>query len=279
MSNWGRIGAFDLETTGVDVDTSRIVSACIAILDEDGAVIDRWDWLADPGIEIPEGASRVHGITTERARADGRPAHLVVAEIAQSLRLVLGLGMPVVVYNAPYDLSLLDRECRRYGLEPIVDPAPVIDPLVMDKAVDRYRKGKRTLEVTAELYGVALDDAHDAGSDAIAAGRVALALARAYPDELALPATELHERQREWYREQAESFQAYIRLEGRRGVRRGHGVAGSGDLHPPVVCGHPTDSGTGAEAEPDGSDRGPLRHRDTLTRSARDGPGLGLRDR
>lgn len=211
MSNWGRIGAFDLETTGVDVDTSRIVSACIAILDEDGAVIDRWDWLADPGIEIPEGASRVHGITTERARADGRSAHLVVAEIAQSLRLVLGLGMPVVVYNAPYDLSLLDRECRRHGLEPIVDPAPVIDPLVMDKAVDRYRKGKRTLEVTAELYGVALDDAHDAGSDAIAAGRVALALARAYPDELALPATELHERQREWYREQAESFQAYIR--------------------------------------------------------------------
>ncbi len=211
MSNWGRIGVFDLETTGVDVDTSRIVSACIAILDESGDVLSRWDWLADPGIEIPEGAARVHGITTERARAEGRPAALVVAEIAQTLRLLFGLGMPVVVYNAPYDLSLLDRECRRNDLVPLDGPFPVIDPLVLDKAVDRFRKGKRTLEVTAELYGVDLDDAHDAGSDAIAAGRVALALARAYPDELDISADDLHGRQEIWYREQAESFQQYIR--------------------------------------------------------------------
>jgi DNA polymerase III epsilon subunit-like protein/8-oxo-dGTP pyrophosphatase MutT (NUDIX family) len=211
MSNWGRIGVFDLETTGVDVDTSRIVSACIAILDESGDVLSRWDWLADPGIEIPEGAARVHGITTERARAEGRPSAMVVAEIAQTLRLLFGLGMPVVVYNAPYDLSLLDRECRRNDLLPVDRPFPIIDPLVLDKAVDRFRKGKRTLEVTAELYGVDLDDAHDAGSDAIAAGRVALALARAYPKELAISADDLHGRQEVWYREQAESFQQYIR--------------------------------------------------------------------
>jgi len=43
MTNWGRLGVFDLETTGVDVDTSRIVSACIAVIDDDGEVVDRWD--------------------------------------------------------------------------------------------------------------------------------------------------------------------------------------------------------------------------------------------
>ena len=211
MNSWGRIVAFDLETTGVDVDTSRIVSACVAVLDADGDVVARWDWLADPGIEIPEGASRIHGITTERARAEGRPAAVVVAEIAQAQRVSFGLGMPVVVYNAPYDLSLLDRECRRHGVPVLDDLKPVIDPLVMDKAVDRYRKGKRTLEVTADRYGVDLSDAHDAGSDAIAAGLVAQALARAYPEELALDARDLHELQRGWYREQAERFQDYVR--------------------------------------------------------------------
>ena len=211
MNSWGRIVAFDLETTGVDVDTSRIVSACVAVLDTDGDVVARWDWLADPGIEIPEGASRVHGITTERARAEGRPAAIVVAEIAQALRVSFALGMPVVVYNAPYDLSLLDRECRRHGVPVLDELKPVIDPLVMDKAVDRYRKGKRTLEVTADRYGVDLSDAHDAGSDAIAAGLVAQALARAYPEELALDARDLHELQRGWYREQAERFQEYVR--------------------------------------------------------------------
>ena len=212
MSTWGdRLGVFDLETTGVDVDTSRIVSACIAVLDEDGGVVSRWDWLADPGVEIPEGASAVHGITTERARADGRPATLVIAEIAQTLRVLFDSGIPVTVYNAPYDLTLLDRECRRHGLEPLDDVIPVIDPLVIDKAVDRYRKGKRTLEVTAELYEVPLDDAHDAGADAIAAGRVALALLRRYPDDLDIGLPDLHGRQEVWHAEQAASFQEYLR--------------------------------------------------------------------
>ena len=212
MSTWGdRLGVFDLETTGVDVDTSRIVSACVAVLDEAGGVVSRWNWLADPGIEIPEGASAVHGITTERARAEGRPATLAIAEIVQTLRVLFDSGIPVTVYNAPYDLTLLDRECRRHGLEPLDAPSPVIDPLVIDKAVDRYRKGKRTLEVTAELYEVPLDDAHDAGADAIAAGRVALALLRRYPDDLDIELDDLHGRQEVWHAEQAASFQDYLR--------------------------------------------------------------------
>jgi len=212
MSSWGdRLGVFDLETTGVDVDTSRIVSACIAVLDDDGRVVSRWDWLADPGIEIPEGASAVHGITTERARAEGRPAILVIAEIAQTLRVLFDSGIPVTVYNAPYDLTLLDRECLRHGLDSLEGVMPVIDPLVIDKAVDRYRKGKRTLEVTAELYEVPLDDAHDAGADAIAAGRVALALLHRYPDDLDIALPDLHGRQEVWHAEQAASFQEYLR--------------------------------------------------------------------
>lgn len=211
METWGRIAVFDLETTGVDVDTSRIVSACVAILDADGTVVGRWDWLADPGVVIPEGASNVHGITTERARAEGRLAASVVAEIAQAIRMVVTLGIPLVVYNAPYDLSLLDRECRRHRVPPVEGIAPVIDPLVIDKSVDRYRKGKRTLEVTCERYGVTLDGAHEAGADAIAAGRLALALARTFPDEVGIPASDLHGRQEVWYREQAERFEEYIR--------------------------------------------------------------------
>ncbi|HWH26051.1 MAG TPA: exonuclease domain-containing protein [Pseudolysinimonas sp.] len=212
MSIWdGRLAVFDLETTGVDVEHSRIVSACIAVIDPDGSPVTRWDWLADPGIEIPEGASDVHGITTERARADGSPSAVVVAEVTQTLRTLFGLGIPLVVYNAPYDLTLLDRECRRNKLVPIELPSPVIDPLVIDKAVDRYRSGKRTLVAAAERYKVSHEDAHDAAADALAAGRVAQAMARAFPDELDVEPADLHGRQEIWYRQQAESFQSYIR--------------------------------------------------------------------
>jgi DNA polymerase III epsilon subunit-like protein/8-oxo-dGTP pyrophosphatase MutT (NUDIX family) len=211
-SHWDtRLAVFDLETTGVDTDTSRIVSACIAVLEPDGALHAQFNWLADPEIEIPEGASAVHGITTERAREDGRTAETVVGEITATIRALLAVGIPLVVYNAPYDLSLLDRECRRHRVEPLGYPTPVIDPLVIDKAVDRYRKGKRTLVAAAERYGVNLDDAHDAAADAIAAGRVAQAIARTFPDDVDVPFPDLHGRQQIWYAEQAASFQQYIR--------------------------------------------------------------------
>lgn len=41
---WARlVGVFDLETTGVDVESDRIVSAHVGVLDVDGRVIDARD--------------------------------------------------------------------------------------------------------------------------------------------------------------------------------------------------------------------------------------------
>ncbi|WP_414672847.1 3'-5' exonuclease [Lacisediminihabitans sp.] len=205
-----RLGVFDLETTGIDTDTSRIVSAYVGVIDEAGEP-KGVSWLADPGIEIPAQASAVHGITTERARAEGREAAEVVAEIVAVLRALLAQGVPVVIYNAAYDLTLLNRECLRYGLEPLADPSPIIDPLVIDRAMDRYRKGKRTLEVAAEFYGVELMDAHDAEADAVAAGRVAQAISRRYFEQLGEDVMALHALQKLWAAQSAESFQEYMR--------------------------------------------------------------------
>ncbi|MFT4122733.1 MAG: 3'-5' exonuclease [Microbacteriaceae bacterium] len=211
MSWHETLAVFDLETTGIDTESSRIVSAHVGVIGPDGRVLEQRDWLADPGVEIPASAAAVHGISTERARAEGRPAAAVVGEILDALAGVLGRGLAVTVYNAPYDLTLLDREARRHGLPPLERPAPVVDPLVIDKTLDRYRKGKRTLGATAAHYRVSLLDAHTAGADAVAAGRVAQALARAYPAQLALEAAELHERQIRWAEASSRDFEAYMR--------------------------------------------------------------------
>jgi DNA polymerase-3 subunit epsilon len=206
-----RLAVFDLETTGIDVETSRVVTANISLLDAAGEPVRRRDWLADPGVPIPEQATAVHGITTARAQTDGRPAAEVVAEIVAELRRALDDGYALVVYNAPYDLSLLHRESLRHGVLPLVAPSPVIDPLVLDKQLDRYRKGKRTLEVSSAHYGVSLTDAHDAGADAIAAGRVAQAIASAFPAELDLDPVQLHAAQHAWHDAQCNSFEDYMR--------------------------------------------------------------------
>lgn len=206
-----RIAVFDLETTGVDPSSDRIVTAFVGLLDGAGELERGTDWLADPGVEIPERAAAVHGITSEVARAEGRPAAEVVGEVRTAIDWIARHEVPLVIYNAPYDLGLLAAECRRHGLEPVRPGEQVIDPLVLDRAVDQFRRGKRTLSDTAAVYEVELMDAHSAGDDAVAAGRIALALAARHPEIASMPLNELHRQQVRWADEQAASFEDWMR--------------------------------------------------------------------
>ncbi|MFE2930661.1 exonuclease domain-containing protein [Streptomyces sp. NPDC059278] len=209
----GRLVGFDLETTGVDVEADRIVTACVVGC---GGDIPAWPrtWLADPGVDIPAEAATVHGISTEKARADGRPAAEVVEGVVHALADAVDAGLPVVIMNAPYDLTLLDREARRHGVTPLTDivgdELRVIDPRVMDKAVDPYRKGRRTLTDLCRNYGLRLDRAHNATEDALAAICVARALAEKWPQLRGTALDELHAVQQQWAAQQATSYAAYL---------------------------------------------------------------------
>ncbi|MFD9630265.1 3'-5' exonuclease [Streptomyces violascens] len=210
---------FDLETTGTEPREARIVTA--AIVELRGAdVVGQRSWLADPGIRIPAQASAVHGISSERAAAEGRPAAEVADEIAGTLAGHWRRGVPVIAYNAAFDLTLLAAELRRHQLPSLSDRldgaaiGPVVDPYTIDRSVDRYRKGKRTLEAVCVEYGVVLESAHDAGADALAAARVAVAIAERHPQVARLEPAELHDRQIRWYAEWAADFQQFLRKKG-----------------------------------------------------------------
>ncbi|MFE3824569.1 3'-5' exonuclease [Streptomyces sp. NPDC059092] len=207
------LAGFDLETTGTEPLEARIVTAAVVEV-RGGEVIRERSWLADPGIRIPAQASAVHGISSERAASEGRPAPEVAAEVAEVLRGYWARGVPVVAYNAPFDLTLLAAELRRHGLPGLGPVGPVIDPYTIDRAVDKYRRGKRNLEAVCGEYGVVLDAAHDAGADALAAARVATAIAERHASVAALTPPELHERQIAWYAEWAVDFQRFLRKKG-----------------------------------------------------------------
>ncbi|MFD7259238.1 3'-5' exonuclease [Streptomyces sp. NPDC059874] len=212
----GPMVAFDLETTGTDIETDRIVTAAVVTMEPDGRVSRERTWLLDPGVPIPEQASAIHGISTEHARANGEPAAPAVEEITGALAQGLLAGTPLVVMNARYDLSLLDRECRRHGIEPLAQrlsgrPAPVIDPLVLDKHADRYRKGRRTLQALCEHYGVTLDAAHNAVADALAAAHAARRMGARHTAIGSVALADLHDLQVRAAAEQAASLQSYLR--------------------------------------------------------------------
>lgn len=227
MNAWNRLGVFDLETTGLDVTQSRIVTAYIGVLDASGQVVESRAWVADPGIPIPEVAANVHGYSTERARAEGRPASEVVSEIVERLRELFAEETPVVAYNASYDFSLLHHDAIRNGVRPLVDPRPIVDPLVIDKKVDTYRKGSRTLQAACDVYGVDLGaSAHDSQADAVAAGLVFQAILEKFGSaaELSLSPLELHDAQIGWAKAQAESFAKFLAGKGQTSRRIGDGV-------------------------------------------------------
>jgi DNA polymerase III subunit epsilon len=216
----GRLAAFDIETTGVDPAHDRIVTAAVSVVGG-GRPSDHHAWLVDPGIEIPAAASAVHGITTECARAEGQSPAKAVEEIAAILAEQLRDGVPVIAFNARFDLTILDREAHRHGLQPLLSRVGgatgmlVVDPHVLDKQFDRFRPGKRTLTAVCEHYRVPLDGAHAAGADALAAARLAYRLGSTVEELRDLDLRVLHREQISWAAEQAASLQDYFQRQGR----------------------------------------------------------------
>jgi DNA polymerase-3 subunit epsilon len=218
MTAWfeGPQAVFDSETTGVSTAHDRIVTACI-IKGGKGVQSVVTNLLLDPGIEIPAGASRIHGITTAKARADGVPTADGIEAIASTLAGYMAQGIPVVGFNVVYDLSILHAECVRHNLRTLEERlggqvAPVICARVLDKHVS-YRKGSRKLVDCAAHYGIALtaEDAHGAEADARAAGSIVWAIAHQYPTIAGLSLEELHRNQVAWCAEQSASLEAYFR--------------------------------------------------------------------
>jgi DNA polymerase-3 subunit epsilon len=239
------MAALDFESSDKDSETARIIT-CALILGGAGRTPDVRTWLLNPGIPMEPGAIAVHGITDEYAAEHGMPAEHGVGEIAKAIAEVVAAGMPLVGHNiGGYDLNLLDRECRRHlgdSLEGIVRQplTRVIDTMVLDRQAAPFRKrisedqGPYQMRTTAETYGLAWDEeqAHGAEYDAFMSARAAYRMGviahtpyRQRPGWVLalrpnrfnalrdLTSEELHARQVDWYREDAERYQAWLRNE------------------------------------------------------------------
>ncbi|MGK3943012.1 3'-5' exonuclease [Streptomyces caeruleatus] len=222
MTCWyeGPLAAFDTETTGVDVESDRIVSAAVVVQDAPGSRPRVTRWLVNPGVPVPEAATAVHGLTDEHLQRNGRWPAPVMYEIAEALAEQAATKRPLVVMNAPFDLTLLDRELRRHRASSLdrwlqASTLRVLDPRVLDKHLDRYRKGRRTLTDLCAHYEVPLEGAHDAAADALAALDVVRALGRRFAARLErLSPTELHSLQATWHAAQARGLQAWFARSG-----------------------------------------------------------------
>ncbi|QPK94388.1 DNA polymerase III subunit epsilon [Actinomyces sp. zg-332] len=213
---------FDTETTGVNYYEDKIVTAALVFYDFSSKNAQRvHNWLADPGIEISPQASAVNGITTEYAREHGRPLNDVLLEIRDTLIAAIKDDIPIVIFNANFDLSILHNNLRSAGLETIEDILGedvynVLDPLVIDRAVDKYRRGKRTLESMMNFYGVTQRDAlHDAQVDTEVMLEVLDKIFDKHPVLDTFSAEELHSWQKDAYKNWAEGYNSWLAKSGK----------------------------------------------------------------
>ncbi|MFJ4714710.1 3'-5' exonuclease [Streptomyces sp. NPDC088785] len=222
MTCWyeGPLAAFDTETTGVDVESDRIVSAALVVQDVAGSRPRVSRWLVNPGVPVPSGATEIHGLTDEHLQRNGRWPAPVMEEMGRALAEQAAAGRPLVVMNAPFDLTLLDRELKRHRASSLARylenrPLCVLDPRVLDKHLDRYRKGRRTLTDLCAHYEIELAEAHDAAADAQAALDVVRVLGRRFATRLErLSPAELHTLQAVWHAAQARGLQAWFARSG-----------------------------------------------------------------
>lgn len=209
----GPLLGFDIESTGVDQFEDRIVTFSMVYSPRPGGQPITLEWLIDPGVEIAEGAAAVHGITTAHAQEFGKPAADAMPYIARRLEAIVSNNIPLVIYNAPFDTTMLWAEFERYNVplnftkERMFDR--VIDPLVIDKACDKYRKGSRKLTDTAALYGYDLTKAHNSTADVEATLHIARQLGKFFKPEMDIDM--LQDFQKDAKMEQSTSFQKYLR--------------------------------------------------------------------
>lgn len=258
--------ALDTETTGIDPTSDRIVTASV-VFRMPAARPRTIQWVLNHGVDVPAEAADVHGWTTERLDrtvpvgqavrvVNGGPEQRLpvegaLAEIAGHVGMAMHQDVPLVVHNAAYDLTLLEHELARAQVDTLTArPAGirgVIDPMVIEKQYDPYRKqcfkdpgcdpenrvhtctgcrgGKwacggcgihdRRLESLCRHYRVPHTGAHDAAADALAAIRLAGRLAEAWREAARWKLATLHQHQVTWRREQQHGLADFFRRVGK----------------------------------------------------------------
>jgi DNA polymerase-3 subunit epsilon len=183
----------DLETTGTDIATSRIVEIAIVRVHESGEE-DEFHSLINPGIPIPWPASRIHGITNEKVK-DSPSLGQVVPEIVRLIE-----GSDIAGYNSnEFDIPLLVVELSRHGYAWDHTQSNWIDVCAIFK-----RQERRNLSAAVKFYtGREHESAHSAMGDVRATIDVFRAQQERYPD---LPKTR-------------EELAAYSNYDRPRGIR------------------------------------------------------------
>ncbi len=161
----------DLETTGINVSTDRIVELAIVKIMPDGSKQIKRK-LVNPEMRIPAAATEVHGISD--AMVQKAPTFKQIAnEVKQFME-----GADLAGYNSNrFDIPMLNEEFLRVGISVNFESRKLLDVQKVFHMMEQ-----RTLSAAYKFYcNKNLDDAHSAEADATATWEILEAQLEKYP--------------------------------------------------------------------------------------------------
>lgn len=166
------LAIIDLETTGVNVATDKIIEIAIVKLLPDGTTLNKRKFI-NPQIPIPKSSSDVHGITNEMVK-DAPVFKQVANEIKQFLD-----NCDLGGYNSNrFDIPMLVEEFLRAGLDFSMEGRKLVDVQKIFHFMEQ-----RTLSAAYKFYcNKALTNAHSAEADAMATLEILHAQVVRYPE-------------------------------------------------------------------------------------------------
>lgn len=181
---------FDTETTGLPKswkapvsDTGNwphIVQLAWALFDETGKQVAFRDHIIKPeGFVIPESATAIHGISTERALKEGQPS----AEVLKEFCVAVQGATCLVAHNLDFDEKMIRVELIRQGM---ADALAGVRKLCTMKSATKYckipgpygDKWPKLSELHIKLFEVDFEDQHNAASDVLCCAKCFFELRR-----------------------------------------------------------------------------------------------------
>jgi len=171
---------FDTETTGLpkswsapltDLDNwPRLVQFASQTYSRQGRLLRQYSAIVRPeGFEIPAAAAAIHGITQERALAEG--CRLI--DVLRTFHEDATDAEILVAHNIQYDVNIMGSELIRAKFEPIQPPRRKICTMkesIQLCALPRM-KWPKLVELHHKLYGCEFEGAHDAMNDVAATAK------------------------------------------------------------------------------------------------------------
>ena len=146
---------FDTETTGFNPGLHDTMIEIGAVKMKDGAVLDTFDELINPGVLIDSEITNLTGITNNMVKDSPNEE-----EVTKKFKEWIG-DLPLVAHNAKFDKNMLESAYQKYNLGELKNT--ILDTMIISQIINKDLK-RHSLSALTKNYGITFEESDGSSS-------------------------------------------------------------------------------------------------------------------